>query len=648
MRVKLLLGALALGMTAHPFLSANSKGPLNPLSPQALKPVQAATARQNEDGFARPAPTARPATEFNEQRNLYFGDTHVHTALSFDAYLSGNRLGIDDAYRFAMGEPLTLVTGESAQLSRPLDFVVMTDHAESFGLFVTCAREGLTERQSSFCESFEWPSAELFLKLRGEALTRPPVRTADLCEDSPATCVEDARTTWDEVRAAAEKYNKPGDFSAFAGYEYSPVLPKRGKIHRNVIFRSGHTPDRVVSAFDAATVLDLWAALEEECTGDCEFLTIPHNMNKTWGIAYSGRTMDGDAYDDKDWALRGRSEPLAEIFQIKGNSECGYGLGANDEECNFELIVPLCEEEQVPGCSGRTSFAREGLKVGLGLEQKLGFNPLRFGFVGSTDTHNSTPGDTEEYDYRGSSTLLESPAMMRLGNAGAGMKSKNSGPALRRKTPGGLAAVWAKENSRAAIFDAMEQRETYATSGTRIQLRFFAGWQFEQDILADPAFLKKAYGGGIPMGGVLPEGGQASPEFLVWALQDGSAAPLQRVQMVKAWMEEGEARERVTDIACSDDLTPDKATGRCPDNGAKVDISNCTVSADKGDSEIKVRWKDPAFDAKQAAVYYVRVLENPSCRWSTYDSIRIGEAPPEDVPATIQERAWSSPVWYTP
>jgi hypothetical protein len=193
----------------------------------------------------------------------------------------------------------------------------------------------------------------------------------------------------------------------------------------------------------------------------------------------------------------------------------------------------------------------------------------------------------------------------------------------------------------------MQRRETYATSGTRIQLRFFAGRAFADDIFSDPEFLKSAYAGGVPMGAVLPEG-EGVPEFLVWAQQDSTAAPLQKVQMVKAWMQGGEARESVVDIACSDGLSPDPGTGRCPDNGARVDISTCAVSADKGASELKVRWKDSDFDAKQAAVYYVRVLENPSCRWSTYDSIRIGEAPPEDVPATIQERAWSSPVWYTP
>ena len=615
-----------------------------------LEALQKATARQNENAIPKPAPRGREPTQFNEQRNLYFGDTHVHTALSFDAYLFGGRLGLKDAYRFASGEAVTLRTGEVAQLSRPLDFVVMTDHAESFGLFVTCARKDLSPVQEQFCRSFDTPSRELFMKLRIDALKRPAQRPRELCGEDPTSCLEDAAVTWNEIRETAEEFNRPGQFTAFAGYEYSPVLPMQGKIHRNVIFRNATAPDRAVTAFDAATVLDLWTALEAECTEDCEFLTIPHNMNKTWGIAYSGRTIDGDAYEDKDWALRGRNEPLAEIFQIKGNSECGYGLGASDEECNFELIAPLCEGEQVPGCSGRTSFAREGLKIGMDLEQRLGFNPLRFGFIGSTDTHNSTPGDAEEYDYRGSSAVFESPATSRLGTTLVSKLFKEkSNATILRKTPGGLAAVWARENTRDEIFEAMERREAYATSGTRIRLRFFAGWNFDEDILGSTEFLSKAYTGGVPMGSVLTEqDGGNDPEFLVWALQDDMAAPLQKIQMVKAWMEDGEAREQVTDIACSDGLVPDPASGRCPDNGAAVDLPTCNISADRGASELSIRWADPGFNASQAAIYYVRVLENPGCRWSSYDAIRLGIAPPEDVPATIQERAWSSPIWYTP
>lgn len=578
-------------------------------------------------------------TAANEDNNLYFGDTHVHTALSFDSYLSSNRVGMGGAYRFAKGEPVELFTGEVRQLARPLDFVALTDHAESFGLFITCGRADISPRQRDYCQQFETGSRAVFMKLRNEASVRPPIRSVDLCGEDAATCMEDARATWRAIREAADEFNIPGEFTAFAAYEYSPVLPKRGKIHRNVIFKNSVVPEQAVSAFDAATVLDLWRSLEAECTGDCEFLTIPHNMNKTWGIAYSGKTIDGDPYDRDDWALRGRSEPLAEIFQIKGSSECGFGLGASDEECNFELIVPLCEGKQEPGCSGRTSFAREGLKIGMQLEQQLGVNPLRIGFVGSTDTHLSNPGDTLESISPISSKTQQALAKGRLGSKGD----------KAWQNPGGLAAIWARENTRAAIFEAMERRETYGTSGPRIKLRFFGGWEFDQAMLNDSDLIRKAYDGGVPMGGVLENAApDAAPKFLVWAAQDSAGGKLQRVQMIKAWLEDGESKERVVDIACSDGLQPDSTSGRCPDNGARVDVANCAVTADKGASEIKIVWADADFDATQSALYYIRVIENPSCRWSTYDALRLGIEPPADLSATIQERAWSSPIWYAP
>ena len=629
--------------------SANSQ--VNARMAEQLKGIRAETARQNEKAVAIPPPKARVTSGYNKDKNVYFGDTHVHTALSFDAYLSGNRLGLRDAYRFANGEPLTMPTGETMQLARPLDFVVMADHAEAFGLFITCQRGDLTERQVKFCKGFDAPSKAMYQRLRAEGEKRPPIRSRDLCDDDMKACLDDGRTTWREIRDTADEFNKPGEFTAFAGYEYSPPLPKKGKVHRNVIFKNSSTPDRAVSAFDAVTVLDLWRSLESECKGDCEFLTIPHNMNKTWGIAYSGKTIDGDSYSNSDWALRGRNEPIAEMFQAKGSSECGYGVGASDEECNFELIVPICKGEQVPGCSGRTSFAREGLKIGLELKQDLGFNPLQFGFIGSTDTHNSSPGDTEEYDWRGTSALHESPARKRLGLESINKTFSKGGAAeVRLKNPGGLAAVWARENTRGAIFESMENRETYATSGNRIKLRFYAGWDYPKGLIDHTDLVNKAYQGGVAMGGVLgkADNKKTSPEFLVWAVKDSMATNLQRVQMIKAWTENGVSKEQVFDIACSDGLQPDPKTGRCPDNGARVDISTCAVSSDKGDSQIRVSWRDPEFKPEQSAVDYVRVLENPSCRWSSYDAIRLGVTPPEGVPATIQERAWSSPIWYTP
>jgi len=613
----------------------------------------AESATESDSGKNAGAETGTTA-DFNKSRNVYFGDTHIHTALSFDAYLFGSRIGLDAAYRFARGEPIKHASGETAQLSSPLDFVVMTDHAETFGLFETCARDTLSEPQRTFCAQFETPSMDAFMRLRNQATKRPLVRLPELCDgDNLSTCLSDSRSTWHQIAAAADTYNEPGKFTAFAGYEYSPSLPKRGKIHRNVIFRNSITPNHAFSSFDADTVLDLWRSLEKECTGKCEFLTVPHNMNKTWGIAYSGNTIDGDPYKDEDWALRGRNEPIAEIYQIKGSSECGYDLGASDEECNFELIVPLCpkvngEDTQVPGCSGRTSFAREGLKEGLKLQQRLGHNPLQFGFIGSTDTHNSTAGDTEEYDFKGS-TMAMTSATARI-EPGRDAKHRARPDGNLRRSPGGLAAIWATENTRDSIFEAMQRRETYATSGTRIKLRFFAGWDFEQALLKDSQWLSKIYRDGVPMGSVLPQSTSKgdAPEFIIWAMKDSNANNLQRVQMVKGWVENGESKEQVFDIACSDGLSPDSTTGRCPDNGAKVDISSCAVSTDKGDDEIKVSWLDPHFNANHSSFYYVRVLENPSCRWSTFDSNALNVAPPTGIPATIQERAWSSPIWYTP
>ena len=612
---------------------------------EKLNALKADTLAQNEQAISKPEPRVREKSVARSNNNVYFGDTHVHTALSFDSYLSGNRAGLRGAYRFASGEPLVTNTGEVMQLGQPLDFVAMADHAESFGLFVTCAREGLTARQQKFCAKFKIPDRKFFVQLRNEAVQRPPQKSEELCGDDPARCMEDAKTTWREIYQAAEEFYRPGEFTTFAAYEYSASLPKSGNLHRNILFKNNVVPGRALSSFDALTALDLWKTLEQECKGDCEFLTIPHNMNKSWGLAYSGKTIDGDIYTKSDWALRARNEPLAEIIQIKGNSECGFGLGASDEECNFELFLPLCEGDERVGCSSRTSFAREGLKIGMRLAQDIGFNPLQFGFIGSTDTHNSNPGDTEEYDYRGAIDQYESPAVQRLNYEGDGEFGELT--TASRKNPGGLAAVWARENTREAIFEAMQRRETFATSGTRIKLRFFAGWNFEDELIRNEQLISLAYQSGVPMGGMLPPADTAQrPKFLVWAMKDPAGANLQRIQMVKAWVENGESREQVFDIACSDDLQPDPGTGRCPDNGAVVNLSTCSASPDKGAAELRVLWTDPGFSVEQSAFYYVRVLENPSCRWSSYDAIRLGVAPRADLAQTVRERAWSSPIWY--
>ncbi len=628
----LLLAGLAGGYYYYRQLDAS----LVRLTPEVQKELRAQTAAQDEsaDRNLREPRTAQP---FNADRNVYFGDLHVHTSLSFDSYLFGNRNNLDDAYHFANGEDLALESGERLRISRPLDFVAMTDHAESFALWPICEAAGLSGSQREFCEQFEQPSVFFFKKLRDEGVKRPIRRSAALCP-TPEDCIPAENTTWARIRAAADRYNQPGEFTAFVSYEYSPVLKETGKIHRNVIFRSNEVPDHAVSAYDAPTVLDLWRRLTSECQGTCEVLTIPHNMNKMWGLAYSGETIDGDVYSSDDWALRGLVEPLAEIFQIKGASECAVGAGAVDEECNFEQIMPICTEGQSVGCGSVNSFAREGLKKGLVLQKELGFNPLRFGFIAATDTHNGNPGDTEEWDSRGPNGLFASPAAKRMTFPKADFKSGIS------RSAGGLAAIWAEENTRASLFDAMKRRETFGTSGTRIQLRFFGGEELSGDLAGSADAIREAYQVAMPMGGVLPDT-TSRARFFVWAQRDPFSAPLQKLQVIKGWVDEEGTHERVFDIACSDGLVPD-ASGQCPDNGARVDVTNCGYSEDVGDAQLAVVWEDPDFQPGLAAFYYVRALENPTCRWSTYDAIRLGMAPRDDVPPVLQERAWSSPIWY--
>ncbi|MEE2893359.1 MAG: DUF3604 domain-containing protein [Pseudomonadota bacterium] len=611
----------------------NGAVPLN--DPEVLSRMREAAEAQDESAV----PTYRAERVVqppNPRRNVYFGDLHVHTSLSFDAYLFGNRFGPDEAYRFASGNPLSYGTGETAVLSRPLDFVALTDHAESFSLDALCGGPSIAPAAEAVCTSFEVPSRAMFMQLRSQGERRPMKRAGTLCPES-ADCLALEDSTWRRIRDAADRFDDPGTFTTFIAYEYSPPLPERGKLHRNVIFRGSDVPEHATSAFDAQTALDLWRALERDCTEPCEALTIMHNMNKTWGLAFGDVTIDGDPYTEEDWALRGRSEPLVEVFQIKGASECAVGAGASDEACGFEQIVPLCDAGEDIGCATQASYARGGLKRGLELEADFGFNPLRFGMSASTDTHSSVPGDTEEWDFRGSVANLSGPAQRRLASPPAGATSPIS------NNPGGLTALWSETNTRDALFDAMQRRESYGTSGTRIRLRFFAGPDIPADVdrASDPIALADARG--VPMGAELAAGG-APPVFFISAAQDPFSAPLARVQMVKGWLEGGATHERVVDIACSDGLAPD-AAGRCPDNGAMVDLTNCAFSSDRGASELQAVWQDPEFDPSTPAFYYVRVLENPTCRWSTWDALRVGEAPRDDVPALVRERAWSSPIW---
>jgi hypothetical protein len=316
------------------------------------------------------------------------------------------------------------------------------------------------------------------------------------------------------------------------------------------------------------------------------------------------------------------------------------GQATTDEECAYEQFFPLCEAGETMGCITPTSMVRDGLKRGLAMEAETGINAFKVGFIGSTDTHNANPGDAEEYDYRGSAGVFSSPAAKRL-------STDNPKRTQLLRNPGGLAAVWAHENTRDALFDSMKRREAYGTSGTRIQLRFFAGEAYSEAMLAAPDAIAQAYASGVPMGGDLRLPPDATPTFMVIAQMDPMSVPLDRVQVIKGWLADGKAHERVTDVACSDGRQPG-LRGRCPDLVAPVDLSNCSPSAGQGAGQLSAVWSDPDYDPAEHAFYYLRVLEIPTCRWSTYDALRLGQAPEQDLPATQQERAWSSPIWSRP
>ena len=665
-----------------------------------VAPFQSAAERFGPEGAARdyalqddkavPAPPPQqsvyPAAP-NSEGNLYWGELHLHTAESFDASLFGTTLGIEDAYRFARGEALKSPGGERMQLSRPLDFVAITDHAEGFGTRSHCGDEGLSVMERAACWLVNEPNPFIFRllvdRVRGEAPPGDPSLPAGVYQQTKRTppqpgafpscrfgehgeerCYRNAKRDWRRYVELADRYNEPGKLTTLIGYEYSPGLPDQGKHHRNVIFRSSNVPERALSSFDVPNAIELWKGLDASCVDNCEFLTIPHNSNKAWGLTYSRYTWDGQEYSDADWRLRMEKEPLAEIYQIKGAQECALGVGATDEECAFGQVFEPCEPGETTGCAFRTGFVRQGLKVGLELDQALGFNPLRVGFVAATDSHNANPGDVEEWDFPGAVGSVTSPAIRRLtGNARAG-NSDNATPEpkpyksqLQFHTSGGLAAVWAPENTREAIFDALARRETYATSGPRIALRFYARSAGTEGTASHSLTDFAAHG--VPMGSILRTSslGQGQvmsedyansdgPEFFVWAASDPLDAPLQRIQMVKGWIDEGgQTHERVVDIACADGQQVNPGTGRCPDNGASVDLNNCRFSEGSGARELKTVWRDPDFQPNQSAFYYVRVLMNPTCRWSTYDAIRLGRAPDPRVPATIRERAWTSPIW---
>jgi hypothetical protein len=610
---------------------------------------------------AAPKPAAdRPAP--NPLRNAYFGETHLHTSYSLDANLFGTKNDPRMAYRFARGEEVTLSDSELKQkIVAPLDFVAVTDHAEGLGMYSQCSTPGSGSYWSLDCIGMRYQILLLFprlFKANTQSGNQLGHYAPGACGDDGELCRRAAKGVWQDTINAANEFYEPGRFTTFVGFEYSPTLADGGQLHRNIIYRGDQVPGTVFAGADGFAE-DLLRWLDRQCTGDCRALSIPHNPNMSWGLGFGDRNTDASPLTRDNVLLRARYETLIEIFQAKGGSECARGVGNNDEQCGFENLFPACTPEQLeidpvtgqhaPRCVGPNDMVRNLLKRGLADQAKWGVNPYKFGFVAATDNHNGTPGDTTESTYKGHGGKNDAAPEARLGlKPTAVLKALGfKGPEIN---PGGLTGVWAEENTRESIWDGMKRRESWGTSGTRIRLRFFGGFGLPEDLHKRPDMVKAAYAQGVPMGGDLSAASDGkAPSFLVWALRDAHSAPLQRVQIVKGWLgADGATQERVYDVACSDGLVPDANTHRCADNGAKVDLGNCSINQDRGAAELAATWTDPDFRAGVPAFYYVRVLENPTCRYSQYDANRLGVPHPEGFAPTIQERAWSSPIWYGP
>ena len=578
------------------------------------------------------------AVSAGAQRNVYFGDLHIHTRYSFDAFLFGTRTNPDDAYAFARGEPLRHPSGFDMQLDRPLDFYAVTDHGFYLGMW-----SAMTDPAHALHDD---PEARVFLDAktrteRGRAFrTAGQFLTANFNEG-------DVKTAWADIIASANRHNAPGEFTTFIAYEYtSSYATDRGNLHRNVVFRGDAAPDIPFSRLDSLNPEDLWAWMDVQRQRGMDAIAIPHNSNGSNGHMFELTQTDGSPIDADYVSTRMRNEPLIENTQIKGTSDTHPFLSPNDEWADFE-IMPYRVATQLRS-RPQGSYAREAWLNGLSMQEADGLNPYRFGVVGASDTHNS--GEVFDEDRFVSKVgTLDSDA---VGRGSVPVNPDDETPGYRESAriyfgASGIAAVWAEENTRGAIFEAFRRKETYSTTGTWIRLRFFGGHDLSAQML-DAGNIGQAYEAGVPMGGDLVAQESGTPGFLVWAAQDPQAAKLQRLQIVKGWVADGRAQERVYDVACSDGLAVDPETHRCPDNGATVDISDCSITAGVGASELATLWSDPDFDPEERAFYYVRVLENPTCRWSTWDAIRAGTAPRGSIATTIQERAFSSPIWYQP
>ncbi|WP_170425184.1 DUF3604 domain-containing protein [Ruegeria arenilitoris] len=612
--------------------------------------------------FAQDAPALGPVPEDREYspyptddfpNQVFFGDTHLHTSYSWDAGMIGNALGPDQAYRFAKGETVTASTGVPARLKRPLDFLVVADHAEALGVSPMLNRADPVLLADPFGAELH----AIFEPQTPEAIGNAYnffVAEKGKGKNPLVTDQEIPKKPWEEIIDAAEAANQPGLFTAFIGYEWSSAV-RGNNLHRVVVYRDG--PDVAKTRIPLSADLNgdpeaLWTWMEElQADTGGQVLAISHNGNLSNGQMFPDVRFESTTPIDAQYAeRRQRLEPLIEVTQMKGDGEAHPALSPDDAFADFETW----DGSSLSGAEPKTpdmlprEYARPALKRGLAYEAEFGVNPFKFGMIGSTDAHTSL-ATTGEDNFFGKVTVLEPTAdpirfeevvAGRLGPEGGWIKAWQTGAS-------GLSAVWARENTREAIFDAMMRREVYATTGTRLRVRVFAGYDFEQVDLPRSDFAKHGYENGVPMGGDLAASDGNAPRFLVRALRDPDGANLDRVQIVKGWLNaDGSTSEKIYDIACGGrDILESACDG---DVGNTVNADEATYTNDIGQAILAGFWEDPDFDAAKNAFYYVRVLEIPTPRWTTYDAKIFGIERPALAPIDVQERAYTSPIWYTP
>lgn len=646
----LTLGASALAIVGCSQLSDDTK-PAGKTADTHTVSAAAGQPTAAQLGYSPFLDTALPVDP--DKDRPYFGDTHLHTSYSTDAGMIGNTLGPDDAYRFAKGEKVTSSSGLPARLQRPLDFLVISDHSENLGLAPAIA-EGNQAIATHPWGRVVYEAARLGTLEGATKAYDTWLEALNSGVDPLADQTELKASMWQRLVDAAERHNEPGKFTAIIGFEWTGA-PDGANLHRNVLFRDGGAVARKaspISAYDSQDPEKLWewmAAYEKRTGG--RVLAIPHGGNLSNGLMFDDVTLTSKRPLDRAYAAtRMRWEPLYEVTQIKGDAETDPALSPNDEFADFERwnrgsFGPV---RKTPEMLAKEP-ARAALLRGMQYEGRIGVNPFKFGMVGSSDSHTSLATVTED-NFFGKVVVLEPSANpVRFDEIVAGRPAPpGSQMYARESSASGLAAVWAPSNTREALWDAMARKETYATTGTRLRVRVFAGFDFSDEDINRADFAKHGYAKGVPMGGDLraaPAG--KAPVFLVQARKDPDGANLDRVQIVKGWVDSaGKAHERVYDVAWSGNRKP--VNGKLPPVGNTVDVENATYTNTIGAAALMASWRDPSFDPKQRAFYYVRVLEIPTPRWTTIDAKRFGVKRPNDVPASIQERAYTSPIWYTP